>query len=320
MKQPSYAPIIIVSSCLLLQNIAMKAFAQTNVTPDPNPPVAASDPRVTYNKAVADYKASRFDDAIAELKSYVKSNPKDGQAYGLLGYLELKNGKDQDALNDLKLASKLNPTDIPAKNNLGNAYLKAGKFPEAVAEFQKVLAKKPFDPIALTNLASAYSQAAQYDDAATEYAKVVKNPHASATDWKNYGFALAKSGKIEDAVAAYKKAISIDPPMNPVFMGQSDYRLVLADDTGVPTAGFRVNRIDFSKKEPCSVNMVDERYMNDEFRFFSEISLFGVGLVSQTIAPSEPKSVADGRTDISARNHFLSHTVPRLPAPGLVNH
>jgi len=75
------------------------------------PPVAAVDPRVIYNQAVDDYKAGKYPNATSELQQYISLKPNDASALSLLGYLQLKAGKDEEALVNLKLAVKLDPAD-----------------------------------------------------------------------------------------------------------------------------------------------------------------------------------------------------------------
>jgi hypothetical protein len=76
-----------------------------------------------------------------------------------------------------------------------------------------------------------------------------------------------------------QKPMAVDPSMNPTFMGQCEDRLIFAGDRGVSSACLRMQGIYSAKKEPSSIEMMDERHLNDQPRLLPEISLLGVGFL-----------------------------------------
>jgi len=93
-----------------------------------------------YKKASAKVDAGKYDDAIDILEDIVDDNPKNADAWNLLGYSHRKLGEYDDALEYYEKALKLKPNHVGANEYLGELYLEMKDLPKA-EERLAVLAK-----------------------------------------------------------------------------------------------------------------------------------------------------------------------------------
>jgi tetratricopeptide (TPR) repeat protein len=93
-----------------------------------------------YKKASAKVDAGKYDDAIDILEDIVDDNPKNADAWNLLGYSHRKLGEYDDALGYYEKALKLKPNHVGANEYLGELYLEMKDLPKA-EERLAVLAK-----------------------------------------------------------------------------------------------------------------------------------------------------------------------------------
>lgn len=92
---------------------------------------SSKSPANMYKQASAEVKAGDYDDAIDILEDIVDDNPKNADAWNLLGYSHRKLGKYDDALEYYQTALKLKPNHIGANEYLGELYLEMKDLPKA---------------------------------------------------------------------------------------------------------------------------------------------------------------------------------------------
>lgn len=108
----------------------------TTPTPTPKPKPKVTIP--TLDDARAAINASHWVTAIADLKLFVKANPKSADGFNLLGFSYRNHGdlKLADAAYDKAL--KLDPNHTGALSYQGLLYIKLGKSDEAKANLAKI--------------------------------------------------------------------------------------------------------------------------------------------------------------------------------------
>jgi tetratricopeptide (TPR) repeat protein len=84
-----------------------------------------------YKKASAKVDAGKYDDAIEILDDLVDDNPKNADAWNLLGYSHRKLGEYDEALEYYTKALKLKPNHIGANEYMGELYLEMKNLPKA---------------------------------------------------------------------------------------------------------------------------------------------------------------------------------------------
>ena len=84
-----------------------------------------------FTKAKAMIEAGNYAAAMPLLHRVVASNPKDADAYNLMGYATRKSGDVNGALRFYNQALALDPRHLGAHEYIGEAYLQLDRLPEA---------------------------------------------------------------------------------------------------------------------------------------------------------------------------------------------
>ena len=92
---------------------------------------SSKSPEKMYQKASAEVKAGDYDDAIDILEDIVDDNPKNADAWNLLGYSHRKLGDYDEALEHYQKALRLKPNHVGANEYLGELYLEMKDLPKA---------------------------------------------------------------------------------------------------------------------------------------------------------------------------------------------
>jgi tetratricopeptide (TPR) repeat protein len=92
----------------------------------------------TMSAIQADIKASSWTKAIADIRSYLKANPKSADGWNLLGYSYRNHGDLKLADSAYDRALKLNPNHVDALSYQGVLYVKLGEAAEARANLDKI--------------------------------------------------------------------------------------------------------------------------------------------------------------------------------------
>jgi len=212
---------------------------------DSNPNRAGA--QFIYASALANSK--RYDEAIAEYKKAIQTEPK-----ALLPYMQLANvyqltGKPDEMIATYQDALKQSPDNPAVIGVLGNAYLAKNDLKSAQQMYEKANQLAPHDPLLQNNLAWVYAVQGQNLDVALSLAQQAKQaaPDFVAINdtlgWIQYkkgnypvavglltevvqkmpqsseyryhlGMALSAAGQKDKAKDELKKALQLTPPLN----------------------------------------------------------------------------------------------------------
>lgn len=109
------------------------AFAMGN---DPAPSAKPADPAYTNAKAMIE--AKRYGEAIPLLQQVVAKEPKNADAYNLLGYATRKSGNPNGSLQYYTIALQIDPKHLGANEYLGEAYLMLDKPQQAEQQLARL--------------------------------------------------------------------------------------------------------------------------------------------------------------------------------------
>lgn len=171
---------------------------------------AGSGDQNALRQAIAQFKAGKLAEAATGLEALEQKSPNDVTAHSLLGYIFLKQNKNDQAVAEMETVVKLAPGDVGGRKNLGRAYLQVGRYNEAIAQFKAVLSRSPKDTDALYGQALAQGQAGNAAEAAVGFRQVVALKPSSAA-YQNLGVVLQKSGQNAEAADAFSQAAALDP-------------------------------------------------------------------------------------------------------------
>ncbi|MFB3907436.1 MAG: tetratricopeptide repeat protein [Candidatus Eisenbacteria bacterium] len=146
---------------------------------------------------------------IAELQQQTRSDPADGETWGILGasLLQMRSPRAAEALEK---AVALRPGDEAAHLNLGYAYGQAGRSEEAVREYRFYLDRHPDDTLVLNLI--GYNCLAAGDATASlpyfqRYAQLApEDPNSHDSLGEGY----LSAGRIEEAAREYETAVRLN--------------------------------------------------------------------------------------------------------------
>jgi tetratricopeptide (TPR) repeat protein len=87
------------------------------------------DPSFAQGKALVE--AKRFQEAMPYLQQAVAKDPRNADAYNLMGYATRKSGDPNASLQYYNQALTIDPKHLGANEYVGEAYLQLGRLPEA---------------------------------------------------------------------------------------------------------------------------------------------------------------------------------------------
>ncbi len=113
---------------------AALAMGSSSDQPEATKPGPPSD----YSRAKAMIEAKNFKEAIPLLQQVVAKEPKNAEAYNLLGYATRKSGNPNGSLQYYTTALQIDPKHLGANEYLGEAYLMLNKLPQAEQQLARL--------------------------------------------------------------------------------------------------------------------------------------------------------------------------------------
>jgi tetratricopeptide (TPR) repeat protein len=122
--------IVLATAVALALNFSASAFAAGSGSGGmANQQAEPADPNYVTAKAMIE--AKNYAGALPLLQQVVAKNPKDADAYTLMGYATRKSGDPNGSLQYYNTALGLDPKHIGAHEYVGEAYLQLDRLPEA---------------------------------------------------------------------------------------------------------------------------------------------------------------------------------------------
>lgn len=109
-------------------------------------------PTDKFERALSYKVDGRYQEALNELREYLKERPDDAEGHHQLGLILGFNGDFDPSLAELKQAVDLAPENALIRNDLALTFTMLGMYDEAKDQFARVLAKDRENPTALRNL------------------------------------------------------------------------------------------------------------------------------------------------------------------------
>lgn len=165
-------------------------------------------------------RTGRAQEAIYELESITRKNPKDAGAWVLLSQVyidmdETNNGNMMEkAIGAAKSALAVSPNNSTCLKALAELYARKGRFKEAIALLDKAVAQKKVDPFTYKAYALILSEnkrdkeAARYWD---KFAMAMPNADSSLRHLDCGALIYARAGETDKAVSLYDKIYQMEP-------------------------------------------------------------------------------------------------------------
>jgi len=151
----------------------------------------------------------RLPEAEYNARVLLKSHPKAGLLWKLLGVTLARQGKD--ALDAFRAAADLMPHDAEAHGNLGAVLHDRGRWSEALASLSRTLTIEPHNVDALVYGGNALKELGRLDEALPLYERALHHNPRLIEARNNLGNALLQLGRHDDAIACYRRALETSP-------------------------------------------------------------------------------------------------------------
>jgi tetratricopeptide (TPR) repeat protein len=171
-------------------------------------------PEARYALGSELYDRGRFDEAIAELREFVRQNPKHLDVLAsrnLIGLSLAQQGRLPEAAAELGSALKTAPQDPELHGNYAFVLMRQNDFAGAVRHYEESLKYRPNNAFALRNLGTAYTAMRQPDKALGYFRQAVAADPGGAAARVELVKALLGQRDFEGAVMHAMEAVRLTP-------------------------------------------------------------------------------------------------------------
>jgi Flp pilus assembly protein TadD len=155
--------------------------------------------------------AHRPEEEIQHLRAAVRDLP---EIRNLLGLELLALGRNAEAVDELRTYVRDNPRDADAWANLGNALSAAGRNNEALQAYLKAVEIDPNNGLSQRNLALQYFQQNDFVDAVAHAREAVRLTPTDPAAHNLLGLALIGERQIDGAIAEFRASLALQPENN----------------------------------------------------------------------------------------------------------
>jgi tetratricopeptide (TPR) repeat protein len=165
-------------------------------------------PEIRLALARAYFMVKEIDSAKVEL---LKIEPKNNEAYGLLGDCYRFSGKEDSALLAYQEAVKLDSTDFKSFWQLAIIWQKRDELQKSIGAWRQVASLSSFSAPVHLQLASLLFEIKNYEEATLEYQKVLDLSPNDIKALSGLGACYEAKGEPEKAIEPYEKFLTLDP-------------------------------------------------------------------------------------------------------------
>ncbi len=159
-------------------------------------------------EAAKEAKAAK--EAVERYTIETKQNPKDANAWGLLGSAFIFQGNSKEGIKAFRKAIEIEPEIGVYWTNLGEGLLASGILDESISASRKAIELNPNSLAAWINLGGALAYQGKFKQAYDATYKATSLGPGESAAWGNHGAALQGLGRFDEANKALRKAIEID--------------------------------------------------------------------------------------------------------------
>ena len=161
------------------------------------------------------HQTEKFEDALISLQKARRTLPGavDQKLSATLGFLIFQKSHLADAVVELETAHKLNPRDKSNNFVLGMCYAKLGRFKEALLLLRPLEPENKEDPEFILALANCLAKAEQFEQAIEYYKCIVENETVGAMACGFLAHLYLRQNNTAEALKYFEKVPSMDTPV-----------------------------------------------------------------------------------------------------------
>jgi len=165
-----------------------------------------------WEAGIAAYKASDFEQAVAEFQQFVDERPEQHAGHLMLGRSLLAAGRPEEAIEPFENALELRPEDDAARLLLGRAFHETGRWRDCVAILNEldIEARPPaLQEQAYRLRGACHARLEGTRSVASDLGRVADLNPTDAKARFDYGRWLQNDGQVDAAIAAFERAVSM---------------------------------------------------------------------------------------------------------------
>jgi len=162
-------------------------------------------------KGIIQHRAGQLGLAQSHYQRAAKLDPKNPDAWHLLGVCALQTNNLQLAAKHLRACTNLSPGFAEAHNNLGVALRRMGRHADSVGAFRAALKSRERYVEAVYNLGLSMEAVGQHDDAERAYRQALVWRSNDFNSANNLGNLLRRQGKLDEALPLLDLAHRLQP-------------------------------------------------------------------------------------------------------------
>lgn len=170
-----------------------------------------ADAKIYYDRAVELSNKGQYEDAASTLEKAVAVAPEYPEAWRLLVYCKLKNGRLSNAIFSAEQALDYYPSDVNILLNKGMAEELLGLYPDAIRSFETIISKEPQNEKAWYNKGFCLRWSFKHEDAIDAFTKTVEINPRNRDAWFNMGICYQALAMDKESRTCFEKALEIDP-------------------------------------------------------------------------------------------------------------
>jgi Tfp pilus assembly protein PilF len=196
---------------------------------------APDDPGLHEALASSYLRLGNGDEALTELETSVRLDPRSAMAQYNLGTALLVQGRQDAAMARFEEAIRLKPSMASAHNSLAVVLKSKGRIGEAIVQYRRAIAEEPEYAHAHNNLGAALQALGRVDEAIAEYALAVGADPTDPVPHRNWAKALAIRGDPAQAVVRFRAALIVAPD-SPLLLAEFAWLLAVHPSADIRSA------------------------------------------------------------------------------------
>ena len=168
-------------------------------------------PRFLWGLAGALKDQGRFDEAAAQYRAALASDPAHVSSRINLGVVLMLLGRPNEAIPQFQAAVRLDPASATARYNLAFAFGAQGQLGHAARHYREALRIRPDYAEAHSNLGQVLLADAKVGEAVDHFREAVRLIPGSADVHNNLGTGLMQQRRVDEAIAHFERAVTLAP-------------------------------------------------------------------------------------------------------------
>ncbi len=197
------------------QNSA-KSLALVQSTPELDRPTKQQQQAISSiyaEQAWIYFQEKNWQGAISACKNALESDPRNANAYKILGNVLKVKGRIAEALGVYAKALEINPNSAPIYANLGSFYAEQKNWQQALDYYQQAVILDPKLAGAYRSLAQIWEELGDTNQALECFCQAVnlEPERLTAQEYFNFGQELYRQGKVKEASIFYIHGVELNP-------------------------------------------------------------------------------------------------------------